>query len=61
MPDRMEKMLAFPQEHIARQELRLAATKTFYSTLTPEQRKIFDKDFNFEHHGHFGKGDKQKT
>jgi hypothetical protein len=33
----MEKMLAFSKEHIARQEARLAATKTFYATLSPEQ------------------------
>ena len=54
-PDRMEKMLAFSKEHIAKQEARLAATKTFYATLSPEQRQIFDKGFNFEHHGRFGK------
>jgi len=53
--DRMEKMLAFSKEHIARQEARLAATKIFYATLSPEQRKTFDKGFHFEHHGHFGK------
>jgi len=53
--DRMEKMLAFSKEHIARQEERLAATKTFYATLSPEQRQIFDKDFKFEHHDRFGK------
>ena len=54
-PDRMEKMLTFSKEHIARQEVRLAATKIFYATLSPEQRQTFDKDFNFEHHGRFGK------
>ena len=54
-PDRMEKMLAFSKEHIAREEARLAATKIFYATLSPEQRQIFDKGFNFEHHGRFGK------
>ena len=54
VPDRMEKMLAFSKEHIARQETRLAATKTFYATLSPEQRKTFDKDFSFEHHNRIG-------
>ena len=54
VPDRMEKMLTFSKEHIAMQEARLAATKTFYAILSPEQRKIFDKGFNFEHHGRFG-------
>jgi hypothetical protein len=53
--DRMEKMLAFSKEHIARQEARLAATKIFYATLSPEQRLTFDKGFKFEHHGHAGK------
>ena len=55
VPDRMEKMLAFSKEHIAKQEARLAATKTFYATLSPEQRQAFDKDFNFEHNGLFGR------
>jgi hypothetical protein len=54
-PVRMEKMLSFSKEHIAKQETRLAATRTFYALLTPEQRLIFDKDFNFEHHERFGK------
>lgn len=54
-PERMEKMLEFSKEHIVRQEARLAATKIFYETLTPEQRTIFNKGFNFEHHGHRGK------
>jgi len=58
-PDRMEKMLAFSKEHIAKQEMHLAATKTFYATLSPEQRKTFDKDFNFEHHGRHDKGGKK--
>ena len=53
--DRMEKMLAFSKEHIARQEVRLAATKTFYATLSPEQRQVFDKEFKFEDHDRFGK------
>lgn len=53
-PDRMEKMPAFSKEHIAGQETRLAATKAFYAVLPPEQRQL-DKDFNFEHHGRFGK------
>jgi protein CpxP len=53
-PDRMEKMLAFSKEHVAKQEVRLAATKTFYATLSPEQRQTFDKGFKFEHHGRFG-------
>ena len=53
-PERMEKMLAFSKEHLAKQEARLAATKTFYATLSPEQRLPLDKGFKFEHHDRFG-------
>lgn len=55
VPVRMEKMLAFSKDHIARQEERLAATKIFYAKLSLDQRKIFDKEFNFEHHDRMGK------
>jgi hypothetical protein len=58
-PERMEKMLNFSKEHIAKQEERLAATKTFYDTLSPEQRTTFDKEFNFEHHGRPGRHGKK--
>jgi protein CpxP len=54
-PERMERKLAFSKEQIVKQESRLEATKTFYATLSPEQRLIFDKAFNFAHHNHFGK------
>lgn len=54
-PERLEKMLAFSKEHVALQEAHLAATKTFYATLTPEQRLIFDKESRFGHHDRFGK------
>ncbi|NOT85077.1 MAG: Spy/CpxP family protein refolding chaperone [Methylococcaceae bacterium] len=53
--ERMEKLLTFSKAHVAKQEAHLAATKTFYATLTPEQQKAFDKDFTVEHDGHFGK------
>jgi hypothetical protein len=58
-PDRMEKMLAFSKGHVAKQEAVLAATKTFYATLSPEQRQIFDKGFSFGHRDGPGKGWKQ--
>ena len=58
-PDRMEKRLSLSKEHSARQEMRLAATKAFYATLSPVQRQVFDKGFNFEHHYGFGKCRKQ--
>ena len=54
-PVRMEKMLAFSKEHIARQEAHLDATKIFYATLSLDQRKIFDKEFYFEHHDRIDK------
>ena len=41
-PERMEKMLAFSKERQVRMESHLAALKTFYATLTSEQKKIVD-------------------
>ncbi|MDL2284649.1 Spy/CpxP family protein refolding chaperone [Oxalobacter sp. OttesenSCG-928-P03] len=43
-PDRMQKMLDLMKERQARMEAQLAALKTFYATLTPEQQKIFDAE-----------------
>ena len=40
---RAEKRLEFSKARIAHQETRLAALKTFYATLTPEQQKVFDE------------------
>ena len=48
-PERMEKRIEMAKSHITRMENNLAATKTFYATLTPEQQKLFD-----EKAGHFG-------
>jgi Spy/CpxP family protein refolding chaperone len=42
-PQRAEKRLEFSKAHIAHQETRLAALKSFYATLTPEQQKVFDE------------------
>jgi Ni/Co efflux regulator RcnB len=55
VPERMEKMLAFAKERVGKLEERLAATKAFYATLSPEQRQVFDKEFTFGPHGHAGK------
>ncbi len=52
---RMEKRLEFAKQHVGMLEERLAATKTFYATLTDEQKKIFDKQFAFSGHGRGGK------
>ena len=50
-PERLEKWIAKSKEHIARQETRLAALKTFYAVLTPEQQKVFDDNVPGGEHG----------
>ena len=50
-PERMEKRIEMAKSHLSRIESNLAATKTFYAVLTPEQQKLFD-----EKAGHFGHG-----
>jgi len=41
-PARMAQRLARSKQHIAVMEARLAALNSFYATLTPEQKKLFD-------------------
>jgi protein CpxP len=41
-PDRMQKMIAMSKQHTAAMESHLAALNTFYSVLTPAQKKAFD-------------------
>ncbi|NEX59697.1 Spy/CpxP family protein refolding chaperone [Noviherbaspirillum galbum] len=54
-PERMERMLARMKEHEGMMSDRLAATKDFYATLTPEQKKTFDAEFKMGmRHGHHG-------
>lgn len=57
-PERMEKQLTLMKEGEARMASRLAATKTFYAILTPEQQKIFNENFlSGRRHGKgYGKG-----
>ncbi len=43
-PERAEKILARMKEHTARMESNLAALKTFYATLTPAQKTVFDEN-----------------
>ena len=43
-PERMEKAIDMMKERQARMESQLAALKTFYATLTPEQQKVFDAE-----------------
>lgn len=40
---RAEKRLQLTKARLAHQESRLAALKTFYAALTPEQQKVFDE------------------
>ncbi len=42
-PERIDQMRAMHQQHIAQMEQRGEATKAFYATLTPEQKKRFDE------------------
>ncbi|MES2264053.1 MAG: Spy/CpxP family protein refolding chaperone [Pseudomonadota bacterium] len=54
-PERAEKHLAMVKEHIARQETRVAALKTFYAVLSPEQQKTLDAELaHRRHHGWHG-------
>jgi Spy/CpxP family protein refolding chaperone len=52
-PERLEKRIELQKEHLAKQESHLAALKTFYAVLTPEQQKTFDQATLHEgrHHG----------
>jgi hypothetical protein len=49
--ERLEKMLAKSKERQAKLETQIAATKTFYATLSPEQKTIFDQQWAFRPHG----------
>jgi hypothetical protein len=42
-PQRMEKMIELHKQRTTMMESRLAALNTFYGTLTPEQKKVFDQ------------------
>lgn len=50
-PERMERMIAMHKERTARMEAHLAAVKTFYAQLTPEQKSTFDAALKKAHHG----------
>lgn len=53
-PQRMEAMLERMKQNQTRMESHLAALKTFYAVLTPEQQKTFDTEFGHsgKHRGH---------
>ncbi|MGB9992172.1 Spy/CpxP family protein refolding chaperone [Pseudoduganella rhizocola] len=55
-PQRAEKMLEFSKLRVQHQETRLAALKTFYAALTPEQQKTFDEATARKGRGHGHRG-----
>lgn len=55
-PQRMEKSIEFGKARLQQQENRLAALKTFYAALTPDQQKIFDLAGDSHGRGHRGPG-----
>lgn len=44
-PERMERMIQNMREREQRMTAQLESLKTFYATLTPEQKKIFDAEW----------------
>lgn len=58
-PERIDKMMAFKAERDSEITKRMEASKTFYTTLTPAQQKVFDtqtqKFLNRVSMGHHGK------
>jgi hypothetical protein len=55
-PARMEKMIAMSKQHTAMMESQLVALNTFYSTLNPAQKKIFDEHTRGGHGQHDHRG-----
>lgn len=53
-PARMEQHIAMAKQHIGMMESHLAALNTFYSVLTPEQKKIFDEHSMHQGGHHMG-------
>lgn len=50
-PERAEKMLDLAKQRQERMVEHVAALKTFYAVLTPEQKKIFDEQHSGPHAG----------
>ncbi|WP_426191775.1 Spy/CpxP family protein refolding chaperone [Massilia sp. DWR3-1-1] len=42
-PQRLEKMITMGEQHLAKMKSSVGALNTFYSVLTPAQKKIFDE------------------
>ena len=59
-PQRLQMRIERQKQRTARMEARLSALNSFYSILTPEQRKVFDEQSKqgrggrFHHRGHHG-------
>jgi protein CpxP len=60
-PERIDRMRALRAERMTEMDKRADATKTFYASLTPDQKKLFDTEtahrgrrggFGGGHHGH---------
>jgi periplasmic protein CpxP/Spy len=43
-PERIDRMRAMREQHLAQMDKRAEATKAFYASLTPEQKKTFDAE-----------------
>ncbi|WP_020655701.1 Spy/CpxP family protein refolding chaperone [Massilia niastensis] len=55
-PQRMQKRIDMQKERTARMEARLSALNSFYTVLTPEQRKVFDEQSKQRHGGRHHRG-----
>lgn len=53
-PERAEKMLDLAKQRQERMAEHVAALKTFYGVLTPEQKKVFDEQHAFQRGGRRG-------
>ena len=53
-PERIDRMRALRAERLAEMDKRGEATKTFYASLTPDQKKVFDAET--AHRGRHGLG-----
>jgi periplasmic protein CpxP/Spy len=51
-PDRLDKMLDNMKSHEKQMGEHAAAVRAFYGTLTPDQQKIFNHQFQANHHRH---------
>lgn len=59
-PERIDRMRALRSQHAAEADRRGEATKAFYATLTPEQKKTFDAQTHHRGHPMGGmKGDRE--